>query len=145
MKLFTITLLLASSQAYLKDDISKAVPGETCSKEEPNCKTDTNVCVERTVNSVASPAWTNYKNQLAKDKDLVKDNVSYKCYAEADADTAVAKSGTKETSTSVTATYVKLERVDPPPEPPKTEEKKEGAIKMTLGAASAAALMALTF
>ena len=145
MKFTIVALLVASASAYTPNDIGFKVEGETCTLEAPNCSTATNFCVQRTVDKVSSASDTDYKKALAADPELTAGTVSFGCYPTADADTLVASSGAQDSATRVTATYVKIDRLPEDDTPVVDDEKKEAAMHLTFGAATAAALLTLTF
>ena len=81
-------------------------------------------------------------NAQKTDDKLNESDVMTACYATADADSLIAATGTQDSTTKLTATY---EKVEPVAAEGGDEDKGDGSIKITLGAATAAALMAFTF
>ena len=149
MKFLTATLLFATVSAYVPKDRDMLVKDETCDAEGKECETETNVCVKRTVDKLAARAPANVRSMQGHQKvdpDLkAVGNKTFACFKPADSETLVAASGTADRISLITASYEVVARKPKVEETEKAEDAKTGSIHITLGAATAAAMMALTF
>lgn len=79
-----------------------------CSAERPDCFTNGIDCIKRYVVSISNPNSSGYKNALKKDPTLVRGNELYTCYPEAETPALLEKHNVKDSRTSVTLQYIKM-------------------------------------
>ena len=138
MKFFATAALvgLAAAQDALID----------CSEADPNCEAlagEGFVCIQRTIDAIGSTKDTDYKNLVKTDSLMGKGDVSTKCTDAETAATNLADSGSKNSKTTVTATYVLLEYT-PPAEEPAGEEAGDSAMNLAASALVAGSVAAMT-